>query len=99
MSQHHPKSMDALIHIQQAVSAHQIPDLTLLKSLFFQRQCEHRKQINALLMQQQQCLVRGEVAASAMYQRYKFKTDSSEHAFDMNAYENSLQLLGGKGHE
>ena len=81
----------ALAHIREAVAAHQIPDLTLLKSLFFQRQCEHKAKINALIAQQRQCLVQAEIAATSMYQRHKFQDGAGAHAFDMNAYENTFQ--------
>ncbi|MGB0662715.1 MAG: hypothetical protein ACPGMR_02865 [Pontibacterium sp.] len=82
----------ALAHIRQAVAAHQIPDLTLLKSLHSQRQRIHKEQLNALLAQQRQCLARGEAAASAMYQRHQYQADTSAKVFDMYAYEHTLQL-------
>lgn len=82
----------ALTHIKQAVAAHQIPDLTLLKSLHLERQRIKKEQLNALIAQQKQCLARGEAAASAMYQRHQYQADASAKAFDMNAYEHTLQL-------
>ncbi|SIS41941.1 hypothetical protein SAMN05421686_101125 [Thalassolituus maritimus] len=81
----------ALTHIKQAVAAHQIPDLSLLKSLYLERQREKKEQINALLAQQKQCIARGEAAACAMYQRHQYQANASGKAFDMNAYEHTLQ--------
>lgn len=81
----------ALTHIKQSVAAHQIPDLTLLKSLYLEKQRAHKEQLNALIAEQKQCLARGEAAASAMYQRHQYQADANAKTFDMNAYEHTLQ--------
>ncbi|MFK4753128.1 hypothetical protein [Oceanobacter antarcticus] len=86
-----PNTSQALTHIKQAVAAHQIPDLSLLKSLYLERQREKKEQINALLAQQKQCIARGEAAASAMYQRHQYQANASSKAFDMYAYQHTLQ--------
>jgi hypothetical protein len=86
-----PNTTQALAHIKQAVVAHQIPDLTLLKSLHLERQRVKKEQLNTLLVKQKQCLARGEAAASAMYQRHQYQADASAKTFDMNAYEHTLQ--------
>ena len=66
---------DAVLeHIRLAVSAHQIPDLTLLKSLHMQRERQHQEQLNALFLRQEQCLRRGEAAAMSLYQRHQYQT-------------------------
>lgn len=81
----------ALTHIKQAAAAHQIPDLSLLKSLHLERQRAKQEQLNALLAQQKQCVSRGETAACAMYQRHQYQANASGKAFDMNTYEHTLQ--------
>lgn len=86
-----PKTSQALTHIKQAVATHQIPNLSMLKSLYLERQRERKEQINALLSQQKQCISRGEAAASAMYQRHQYQANASGKAFDMYAYEHTLQ--------
>ncbi|WP_174168612.1 hypothetical protein [Pseudoalteromonas sp. JC28] len=70
-------TLGVFAHIKQSVQTHQIPDLTLVKSLFQQRKREHQEKLNALEFEIQQCVHRAENAASAMYQRHYYAADNS----------------------
>ncbi|XOV77458.1 MAG: hypothetical protein ACFHVJ_10905 [Aestuariibacter sp.] len=66
-----------LKHIMAAVNAHQIPDLTLVKSLRLARQREQNEMLSKLELKKQHCKSRAEQAASAMYQRHHYAADNA----------------------
>ena len=64
------RASSALEQISRAVAAHQIPNLSVLKSLCSSRERELKAQQNQLQTKIQDAIRRGEIAARRLYQRH-----------------------------